>query len=263
MKYTYQTTQISYQKIGKGKPVVLIHGFLENKKMWKVVTDAIATNHTVYTIDLLGHGESDGLCDIHTMEQQAKVINNFLEKEQVLKATIIGHSMGGYISLAFAKLFPEKITALGLLNSHPFSDDDEKRQARERAIKSVRNNHIAYVKAAIPSFFAPDNRSRYKEKIKKLLEDATKMQAQNITAAIRGMKLREDHSELFCKGNDFPKLWIIGIKDPLIELEKIRAASTQCENVAYIEISEGHMSYIENQKEMPVAIKKFLEEHEL
>lgn len=263
MKYNYRTTDIYYKKRGEGKAVILVHGFLENHKMWDGLVEKLKENHEVIVLDLLGHGDSDGLCDIHTMEQQAQVINEMMNRLGIIKATVIGHSMGGYVSLAFAEAYPEKLSGLVLLNSHPFSDGEEKKKARERAIKTVRKNYLAYVKASIPSFFAPDNRTKYKKQIEKLIEEASKMKPANIIAALKGMMMRKDRSELFCNQTGYPKMWIVGKKDPLIDFDKIIELAHRCKAVDYIELSEGHMSYIENAKEMPEIIQKFLKHNNI
>ena len=263
MKYNFKKTDIYYKSRGEGKTVVLVHGFLENHKMWDGLVEKIKDHHRVIVLDLLGHGKSDGLCDIHSMEQQAKVINDLMIRQGIIQATLIGHSMGGYISLAFAELFPEKLSGLVLLNSHPFADNEEKKKARERAIKTVQKNYLAYIKAAIPSFFAPDNRTKYKKEIEKLIEEASKMKPENIIAALKGMMLRKDRSSLFCKHTGYPKMWIVGKKDPLIDPEKVLELAHKCKGVDYIELSEGHMSYIENAKEMPEIIHKFLKRNNL
>ena len=263
MKYNYKKTDISYRKFGEGPIVILVHGFLENQRMWDDVVQSLKDSHQVFTIDLLGHGDSDGLCDIHTMEQQAMLINDLMQRQKIIKASLIGHSMGGYVSLAFAEMFPEKVAGLGLLNSHPFADNPEKQEARERAIKTVQRHYEAYVKAAIPSFFAPDNREKYRDDIAKLVREALKMSPENIIAALKGMKFRKDRSGLFCNRQQYPKLWITSKKDPLIDLEKIRDLAAHCKGTDYIELSEGHMSYIENQKQMPAVIKRFLQRNDL
>ncbi len=260
MQYTYKKVSVSYRETGSGdKTVILLHGFLENQRMWDGVVDVLKARYKVFTLDLLGHGKSDGLCDIHTMEQQAMLVNDLMQRHKILKTTLIGHSMGGYVSLAFAEMFPEKLTGLGLLNSHPFADNAEKQEARERAIKTVKTHYEAYVKAAIPSFFAPDNRNKYRKDIDELITDALKMTPENIIAALKGMKLRKDRSDLFCKRQNYYKLWIVGKKDPLIDLETIRDLAARCKGTDYIELSEGHMSYVENKNEMPAIIKRFLQ----
>jgi len=263
MKYTYKKTDISFRNRGEGNAIILVHGFLENQNMWHDVVELLKEDHNVITLDLLGHGKSDGLCDIHTMEQQAMLIKNLMDREKIIKATIIGHSMGGYISLAFAEMFPEKVAGLGLLNSHPFADNEEKKESRERAVKTVQRHYEAYVKAAIPSFFAPDNREKYKNEIEKLVTEALQMKPENIIAALRGMKLRPDRSKLFCKRQMYPKLWVVGRKDPLIEFDRIRELAATCKGTDYIELSEGHISYVENRTEMPDVLKRFLQRNDL
>ena len=263
MKYTYKKVDISYRESGSGNAVVLVHGFLENQKMWDGVVKELEGTHRVFTLDLLGHGKSDGLCEIHTMEQQAMLINDLMQRHKILKATLIGHSMGGYVSLAFAEMFPEKLNGLGLLNSHPFADNEEKQEARDRAVKTVKSHYEAYVKAAIPSFFAPDNCEKYRKKIDKLISESLKMTPENIMGALRGMKLRKDRSKLFCTRQPYHKLWIVGKKDPLIDLEIIRDLAANCKGTDYIELGEGHMSYVENKDEMPAVIKRFLQRNDL
>ena len=104
----YKNTKISYSDIGKGTTIVLLHGFLENKNMWqKFVTD-LSPKYRVITIDLLGHGESECLGYVHSMEDNADVVHAVLSELRIRKAIFVGHSMGGYVALAFAELYPSK-----------------------------------------------------------------------------------------------------------------------------------------------------------
>jgi len=263
MKYNLKKTDIYYKKRGEGKVVILVHGFLENHKMWDGLVEKLKNNHEVIVLDLLGHGKSDGLCDIHTMEQQAKVIKDLMNRLGIIQATLVGHSMGGYVSLAFAELFPEKLSGLVLLNSHPFSDNEEKKTVRERAITTIQKNYLAYIKASIPSFFAPENRTKYKRQINKLIDEASSMKPQDIIAALKGMMMRKNQSDILCTQTGYPKMWIVSKKDPLIDIENILELAHNCKTVDYIELSEGHMSYIENAKEMPEIIKKFLKRNNI
>ena len=121
----YKNIRIHFSSEGKGNVVVLIHGFLENRTMWKDIVPILAKKNRVITIDLLGHGETDCLGYVHTMEEQAKVTKTVLNHLKLRKYTLIGHSMGGYIALAFADLFPKTIKGLCLMNSTYKNDDDE------------------------------------------------------------------------------------------------------------------------------------------
>ena len=113
----YKNTQIYYTDTGKGTAVVLLHGFLENKTMWDVYVSELSKKNRIITIDLLGHGETESLGYIQTMEENADVVHDVLSKLRIRKAILVGHSMGGYVALAFAELYPEKMKGLVLLNS--------------------------------------------------------------------------------------------------------------------------------------------------
>ena len=108
----FKNTAISFSDIGTGATVVLLHGFLENKTMWKDLAPKLAEKNRVISIDLLGHGQSDCLGYIHSMEENAEIVKAILSNLKIRKAIIIGHSMGGYIALAFAELFPQFLKEL-------------------------------------------------------------------------------------------------------------------------------------------------------
>lgn len=122
----YKNTKISFTDSGEGNSIVLLHGFLENKKMWTEYVELFSKKYRVITIDLLGHGESDSLGYVHEMEENANAVNEVLENLKIEKAIILGHSMGGYVALAFAELYPQKIQKLVLLNSTSKEDSAEK-----------------------------------------------------------------------------------------------------------------------------------------
>jgi len=115
--FNYKNIQIRYTSTGKGRVVVLLHGFLENLNMWDTIVPKLAKKNRVITIDLLGYGKSENLGYIHTMEDQAQLVKAVLKHLRLRKYILIGHSMGGYISLAFAELFPHSLKGLCLLNS--------------------------------------------------------------------------------------------------------------------------------------------------
>jgi len=141
----YKNTTISYTDSGEGNVIVLLHGFLENKKMWAAYVTFFSEKYRVITIDLLGHGESDCLGYIHSMEENANAVHEVLDVLKIEKAIILGHSMGGYVGLAFAELYPQHIQKLVLLNSTSKEDSAEKKLNRTRAIKAVKQNYVSFV----------------------------------------------------------------------------------------------------------------------
>ncbi|MBL0736530.1 alpha/beta hydrolase [Flavobacterium sp. GN10] len=258
MNYTlYKNTKISYSDTGKGRTIVLLHGFLENKKMWLEYADLFSEKYRVVTIDLLGHGESDCLGYVHKMEDNANAVNEVLEHLKIEKAIIAGHSMGGYVGLAFAELYPEKIQKLVLLNSTSKEDSEEKKTNRTRAIKAVKQNYVSFVSLAVANLFSENNRTRLAEEIEKVKTEALKTPLQGIIASQEGMKIREDR-EWLLKENRFPVLLILGKKDPVLNYEESlsQIEDTTAELVSF---EDGHMSQIENEEALKAILLNFFE----
>lgn len=255
MNILYKNTKISYTDSGEGNAIVLLHGFLENKKMWKDYVSFFSDQYRVITIDLLGHGESDCLGYVHSMEDNAGAVHEVLEHLHVEKAIILGHSMGGYVGLAFAELYSESIQKLILLNSTSKEDSTEKKLNRTRAIKAVKQNYVNFVSLAIANLFSENNRIRLAGEIEKVKNQALKTPLQGIVASLEGMKIRKDREELLRK-NLFPVLLILGKKDPVLNYEE---SITQIENttVELISFDDGHMSHIENKEELKKKLSEF------
>ncbi|TPG38726.1 alpha/beta fold hydrolase [Flavobacterium pectinovorum] len=253
----YKNTKISYTDSGSGTAIVLLHGFLENKKMWQEYVALFSEKHRVITIDLLGHGESDCLGYVHEMEDNAKAVHGVLEHLKIEKATILGHSMGGYVGLAFAELFPNQIQKLVLLNSTSKADSHEKKINRNRAIKAVKQNYINFVSLAIGNLFSENNRTRLADEIEKVKVQALKTPLQGIIASLEGMKIRKDREVLLHK-NLFPVLLILGKKDPVLNYEE---SLSQIEDTTaqLVSFEDGHMSQIENKEELKAVLLDFFQ----
>jgi len=252
----YKGTPIHYTDQGKGRVVVLLHGFLENLGMWNAIVPELAKKNRVIAIDLLGHGKSGNLGYIHTMEDQAQMVKALLNHLKLHRYFLIGHSLGGYISLAFAETYPKNVKGICLMNSTAIADDKEKRINRDRAILAVKRNHKMVVKVAIPNLFAEENREIHKEKIKLLIDEALELSPQGIIASLEGMKIRKYRTYLL-RSNDFQRMLIIGKKDPVLDYESL-IKQTKGTNVKVIEFPDGHMSHIENKEALILALKDFV-----
>ncbi|WP_053976394.1 alpha/beta fold hydrolase [Mangrovimonas xylaniphaga] len=257
MTIQYKEISVHFEVSGEGKPVVLLHGFLENSKMWQHLTKTLNATCKVIAIDLLGHGETECLGYIHTMEDMAEMVCVVLDHLGVSEATVIGHSMGGYVALALAELYPDKISALCLLNSTAEADSEERQLNRDRAVKAVKQNYKAFVSMAIANLFAEDNRERLSESIAQVRSEALKTPLQGIVAALEGMKVRKDRREQFVNGS-YKKLLVIGLKDPVLDYESVMAYVANS-NIEVVEFPDGHMSYIEDKEELDYKILQFIE----
>ena len=252
----YKNTKISFTDDGKGIAVLLLHGFLENKTMWDKYVSALSKNHRVITIDLLGHGETECLGYVHTMEDQADMIFAVLISLRIRKIVLVGHSMGGYVALAFAELYPDNVKGLFLLNSTSRADSDERKINRDRAIKAVKQNHTNFVRISISNLFSEDNREVLAKEIEKVKLQALKTPLQGIVASLEGMKIRKDR-EVLLHFAPYPIQVVLGEKDGVLIYDDTidQIEGTKVELTTF---PDGHMSHIENEKELKIVLLEFL-----
>lgn len=253
----YKGIDIHYTDQGKGTAVVLLHGFLENSTMWKDLVPEITKKHRAITIDLLGHGETECLGYIHTMEDMADAVHEVLTHLKLRKVVLVGHSMGGYVSLALAEHYPDMIKGLCLVNSTSRADSEERKLNRDRAIKAVKYDYKKFVRMSISNLFRPKNRTIFSEEIKQIKKEALKTPLQGIVAALEGMKIREDR-EVLLHFSPYKKMLLLGKKDPVLKYEDLKEETENTE-VEVIEFPDGHMSYIENKKDFSFKISEFIE----
>lgn len=251
----YKNTQISYSDNGKGTTIVLLHGFLENKTMWDFYVSELSKKNRIITIDLLGHGETESLGYVQTMEENADVIHEVLSRLKIRKAILVGHSMGGYIALAFAELYPEKMKGLVLLNSTSKEDSPERKKNRDRAIKAVKKDYETFIRLSISNLFSEDNREKLITEIEQVKIQALKTPLQGIVASLEGMKIRKDR-EFLLHTTSYPKLLILGKKDPVLNYEE-NLEQIKDTDVELVTFGDGHMSSIENQEELLSVLTDF------
>lgn len=224
--------------------------------MWDFFHEQFSSTHRIVAIDLLGHGASQCLGYVHTMEEQAEMVFAVLKSLKIDQAVFIGHSMGGYIALAFAEIYPNFVNGLVLLNSSAMADSREKINNRNRAIKLVKQNYVNFVRLSITNLFSPGNHIRLSESIENVKIEALKTPLQGIIAAQEGMKIRKDRSFLL-QTTKFPKLLVLGKNDAVLEYistsEQVKNTSVQL-----VSFSSGHMSHIENLAELIAVLKPFL-----
>ena len=254
---SFKNTKVHYTCSGSGPAVLLLHGFLEDLTMWDDLEREFSKKNRVVRIDLLGHGLTENQGEVHSMEDQAEMVKTLLEELKIDRYAVIGHSMGGYIALAMAELYPRDLTGLVLMNSTSLPDSADKKRNRDRAVEAVKNNHKSFVRIAIPGLFAPENRDRFADRVKEVTEVALSIPPEGIVAALKGMKIRKNRSAIF-KNGKYPKLMIIGRQDPALDLETL-IPQTEFPGVETVTFDDGHMSHIENGDELKQNLLQFLE----
>jgi pimeloyl-ACP methyl ester carboxylesterase len=253
----FKNTKVSYSDQGNGQAIVLLHGFLENSTMWNDFIPEFSKKNRVITIDLLGHGKTECIGYVHTMELMAEAVLAVLKHLKIRRSILVGHSMGGYVALAFAELYPDAVKGLCLMNSTAKPDSKQKKKNRDRAIKAVKQNHKTFIRVSVSNLFRPKNRRIFRVKIKQVKKEALKTPLQGIVAALEGMKIREDREALLHFG-PYKKMMIISKKDPILNYDSLKE---QVENTdtLIIEFPDGHMCHIENKKDFTYNVMRFIE----
>jgi pimeloyl-ACP methyl ester carboxylesterase len=236
---TYKGAKLHYTVQGKGKTVVLLHGFLEDCRMWTSLKRHIPSSCRLICIDLFGHGKSEGLGYIHHMEEMAEAVHTILREERIRKIHLAGHSMGGYVALAFAEKYPDSIRSLALVHSTARADGTEKKADRERAITLVKRDHRSFVAHAIPLLFSEKARSKKHKAIETLQKRAAEMSPGAIAASLEGMKIRTDR-EVILHFAPYPVLIIGGKTDTVISSSDIKE-QMQAEAVTGVWLNTAHM----------------------
>ena len=166
--FFYHDKKIYYKIEGKGKAIVLLHGFLEGLYVWEDYMKELSKNYTVLTIDLPGHGDSECISEVHDMTMMSEVVASAIYINNISQCILIGHSMGGYVMLKFADKYPNLLKGFGLLHSHALPDSEEGKANRNRVIEIVSKNHKNFISQFFPELFASANVSKFKKEIDKL-----------------------------------------------------------------------------------------------
>lgn len=253
----FKNGPITYTDQGKGRTIVLLHGFLESIDIWTDYANALAKRYRVIAINLPGHSSSETYGYIHTMEFMAEAVNAVLVQLSLRKVFIVGHSMGGYVALAFAEKYPDKTKGICLFHSTATADSEDRKHNRDRALALVKDNHKKFITSTIPLWFAKDNRPFYKEEIDQLKKIALTHSKRGIAAALEGMKIRIDR-EMVLKFSSFNVFYIIGKKDETIPYDLVKSQTTLPNDCEYLILENvGHMGFIEAKEQCLKALKKY------
>ncbi|MGO2103257.1 MAG: alpha/beta fold hydrolase [Psychroflexus halocasei] len=258
MKSINLRSPLYYDKRGNGNHVLLfVHGFLESSKMWNsVLSHFDQEKYTVYTIDLPGHGDSPVFEEANNLEKLAELIFEFVKLHKIDELSIIGHSLGGYIALAFAEKYPDILQKLILLNSTSLSDSDVRKKDRNRAIELLKKHPQAFKSMAVRNLFLPETHQKYKYEINKAAEVAQQCETEALILTTEAMRDRRNRSDIL---NQFSSqsLLIFGDQDQIASFQYIESVIEKYDlNTAVL--SGGHMSLIEHPEKVIQLIKEFL-----
>ncbi len=250
---TFRKARIRYSDEGKGRAIVLLHGFPENLQIWQEFSKTLSKSFRVIAIDLPGMGESECIGYVHTMDLMAECVHAVMHELDLRRYVVVGHSMGGYVGLAFAELFPENLKGLCLFHSTALADSDEKKLDRDKASQTAKRHTAQFLKVFAANLFADKDDPN----IKKLQQITAGTSARGVVAALQGMKMRPSR-EIVLKFAQYPVLFIMGKKDALMNWEKLlpQTEIPRYKDVLLLE-DAAHMGFYEEPKKTLRAVRKF------
>jgi pimeloyl-ACP methyl ester carboxylesterase len=250
-------TGIHFRDEGKGPVIVLLHGFLGSLDIWNEFTEALVQDFRIVRIDLPGHGETGNFSENHSMGFMAERVKEVMDQLGIRESVIIGHSMGGFVALAYASRHPGSVKGLGLFHSHAAADNEEAKMNRTRTIQIIEQDNAGFIMKFIPDLFAVENIRVFDHQIRWLKQIASKTTMNGIIASLRGMKEREDQRELL-KSAQFPVLFIIGKQDKRIPAEVIMPQLSLPAHAETLILSQvGHMGFVEASTQTLEMIRSF------
>ncbi len=262
--FKHRNISVHYALYGDSRnpPVVLLHGYLESLEIWKNFVPLLEDEFYLICPDLPGHGKSGVFSTTHTMEELADSVRDLILSLDIKKVHMAGHSMGGYVALAFADLYDEYLHSSVLFHSSCYPDTEEKRSSRNREIDLLRGGKKnVIVNTNIPMAFADDNLEEYHDELERVKEIASGSEEEGLIAVLNGMKLRPERCHVLNK-DEVPWMLISGKKDNYIAFDvaqKIKD-TTGIDELAILENS-GHMGFIEERERSAEILKKFFKKH--
>lgn len=258
--FQYQNKNIFYRLIGSGNPVMLVHGFGEDGKVWRNQIDSLSDKFQLIIPDLPGSGQSEMIEDM-SMEGMAEILHAIIHEENIGRCVFIGHSMGGYITLAFAEKYWNHLSAFGLFHSSSFADSEEKKTARLKGIEFI-NEHGAFefLKTTIPNLFSQQTKDKQPELIEEQLATLHNFLPLALVSYYDAMMQRPDRTKIL-RQTTVPVLFIMGKYDAAVPLED---SLKQCHlpEKSYIRTLQhsGHMGMLEEPVKCNSILEKFLQD---
>lgn len=256
--------EMAYDDVGSGPSVVLLHGYPFDRSMWREQVEELKQTHRVITPDLRGHGESEVTSVPATIQNMAVDVASLLETLDIFRATIAGLSMGGYVALAFYRLFPLRVRSLVLADTRAQADTEEGKQNREQqAEKALREGMDGISDALLPKLLAPETVAKRPEIVKRLREMMVRTNPEGAAAALRGMAQRQDQTS-FLSRIIAPTLIIVGSEDALTPVADAELLHREIGG-SRLQVIEGagHVSNLERPEEFNRAFIKFLNDVEI
>ncbi|HVD98199.1 MAG TPA: alpha/beta hydrolase [Cytophagaceae bacterium] len=249
---------LEYNDSGNGFPLILIHGFCESRELWKYCEKPLASHYRVIIPDLPGFGESRLEASDISIDYHAEQIKHLLDALRIEQCIMIGHSLGGYVTLAFAEKYENRLKGFGLFHSTAFADSEERKENRNKTIAFIEKYGVAtFAQSFVPPLFSLRNRERLKSEIEDLVRIAASSSEAGVIETTIAMRDRPDRTSVL-KNANVPVLLVVGKKDGTIPLEKnLEQCHLAKHSIVHFIQDAGHMGMIENKEEAQKILQSF------
>lgn len=251
---------ISYTLLGQGKPVMLLHGLCEDRKIWVNHGTFLAENHLVIIPDLPGYGASAPFTDADfSLEKMSDALFALADQEELNSFAVVGHSMGGYTGLAMAEKSPERIKALSLFHSTARADSDEKKKNRERSVNIFRQNRELFFRELFRNLFHSERLDEFLPQVNQLLQDSKHITENTFKSTLLALRDRKDRFD-FLKNYQGHLSYFIGRYDNILPSEELTEEARGIGAHLHISETSGHMGFYESREETTKYLFQFLEQ---
>jgi 3-oxoadipate enol-lactonase len=249
-----QTIKLYYEEIGCGIPLILLHGFPLDHSIWYPVVEQLKDRARLILPDLRGHGKSPAVGDSFSMRMMADDVARLMDDLKINKAILVGHSMGGYISFAFAAAFPGRLSGLGLVATQSVGDTLERRQTRYKTIEDVRKHGLAPFAKEMTQKLT--NHPDLSSQVERMILASS---PQGVIGALKGIAERADSTEIL-SAISVPSVVISGKEDVIIPLQRAEMMAQMLGHAWLIEIPHaGHLPMLEAPQETADALHQLID----
>ena len=252
-KVSVNGIQLAYTRKGTGKPLVLVHGYPLDHTIWNETIPLLEDDFELISPDLRGFGQSEVVESQYKIADMAADIAGLLDHLEIKKAAIAGHSMGGYIALAFAKAYPGRVLGLGLVASQAPADTPDNKQGRYEAAAEIMASSVEPVAESMSGKLTADERVQVY--VRRLI---AAQQAAGLAGALKAMAERDDSTPTLSSFN-FPVVIVHGDSDELIPVQRAHEMKSALPHAVLTELSNvGHMPMMEEPQATAKALHTLL-----
>lgn len=254
----YQSKKTFYRYTGNGTPVILIHGFGEDSRIWNDIANHLEEKYRLIIPDLPGSGQSEMIDDM-SIEGMAEVIHAIIHEEEIEACPVIGHSMGGYITLALAEKYYNHVSAFGLFHSTAYADSEEKKATRKKGIEFIlQHGAFEFIKATTPNLFSQRSKDEMPQMVAAFIAEQSNHDPAALVAYYNAMMARPDRTDVL-QSTAVPVLFIMGKYDAAVPIDDV-LKQCQLPEKSYIHILQNaaHMGMMEEKDKCNVILEKFL-----